>query len=389
MIKNNAQFDVIILGGGVAGLWLLNRLRQQHYQAIILDTHHLGAGQSCAAQGIVHGGLKYSLQGNLSTSAQAIADMPQRWKDCLQGQGEIDLSQVQQLSEKQYLFSTQQLSSKLLTFFAGKTLKARIQIVERNAYPKALDNKAFQGNVYQLPEPVLNMQSLLRHLSQPQKPFIYQVDEYNIEQGNSQQIVITQKDKCYTLTAKKIILCAGKNNQTLLQQFIATKKQYMQLRPLQMPMLWSKDLPVFYAHCLGKGINPRMTITSHYREDAIVWYLGGEIAEQGVNIPKNQQIEKAQQALQAIFPWRDFSSMQWRTLFVERAEEKQLLHTRPSTASLLVIEHLYLAWPTKMAMAPLLADRIIEQLQKDDINPGNKVQPLVLDSVSVASLPWE
>ena len=82
--------DIVIFGGGVAGLWLLNALRSAGYQAILFEKESLGGAQTMASQGIIHGGLKYALQGALSSATQAIADMPSRWRACLDGSGELD-----------------------------------------------------------------------------------------------------------------------------------------------------------------------------------------------------------------------------------------------------------------------------------------------------------
>ena len=40
--------DIVIFGGGIAGLWLLNRLRTEGYQAILLESRELGGGQTFA-----------------------------------------------------------------------------------------------------------------------------------------------------------------------------------------------------------------------------------------------------------------------------------------------------------------------------------------------------
>ncbi|WP_315982209.1 FAD-dependent oxidoreductase [Aliamphritea spongicola] len=112
--------DLIILGGGIAGLWLLNRLRTQGYQAVLLETDELGGGQSIRSQGIIHGGTKYALNGALTQAANAIADMPARWKQCLQGNGEVDLSSAEVLSEAHYLWSKGSLASKMTTFLPVK-----------------------------------------------------------------------------------------------------------------------------------------------------------------------------------------------------------------------------------------------------------------------------
>ena len=54
--------DIVIFGGGVAGLWLLNAVRSAGYQAILFEKGHSAEAQTLASQGIIHGGLKYALQ---------------------------------------------------------------------------------------------------------------------------------------------------------------------------------------------------------------------------------------------------------------------------------------------------------------------------------------
>ena len=58
--------DVAIIGGGIAGLWLFRRLNDMGYKALLLENATLGGGQSIKSQGIIHGGIKYALSGNLT-----------------------------------------------------------------------------------------------------------------------------------------------------------------------------------------------------------------------------------------------------------------------------------------------------------------------------------
>ena len=48
---------IIIIGGGIAGLWMLNRLRAEGYDVMLLEKNQLGAGQTIASQGMIHGGI--------------------------------------------------------------------------------------------------------------------------------------------------------------------------------------------------------------------------------------------------------------------------------------------------------------------------------------------
>src|ERR1700722_11775312 len=100
-MKKTAAADIVIFGGGIAGLWLLWRLRQAGFSAILFESGALGGGETCKSQGIIHGGMKYALQGVVTQEARAMMDVPDHWRQCLAGEGEIDLSAVPVLSEQQ------------------------------------------------------------------------------------------------------------------------------------------------------------------------------------------------------------------------------------------------------------------------------------------------
>ncbi|MDA0272738.1 MAG: FAD-dependent oxidoreductase, partial [Proteobacteria bacterium] len=126
MSNTTHQFDAIILGGGIAGLWLLSLLRNQGFEAILLEKDELGAGQTFASQGMIHGGIKYSLAGAMTGASESIADMPSRWRSCLAGTDTVNLEGVCVLSDAYYMFSDARFSSKLTAFFGSKAIEGRV-----------------------------------------------------------------------------------------------------------------------------------------------------------------------------------------------------------------------------------------------------------------------
>ena len=99
---------------------------QRWLSSNLFEKESLGGGQTLASQGIIRSGLKYALQGTLSSAAQAIADMPSRWRACLDGSGEMDLRGTRVLSDHYYMWSSGSLRSRLKTFLGSKSLRGRV-----------------------------------------------------------------------------------------------------------------------------------------------------------------------------------------------------------------------------------------------------------------------
>ena len=54
--------DIVIFGGGIAGLWLINRLNAAGYQCLLLESATLGGDQTLASQGILEAAMDNSLR---------------------------------------------------------------------------------------------------------------------------------------------------------------------------------------------------------------------------------------------------------------------------------------------------------------------------------------
>lgn len=382
------KVDIVIFGGGIAGLWALNRLRHLGYQAILLEADQIGGQQTLHSQGMIHGGMKYALTGKLNKAANAIAQMPERWEACLQGQGEIDLSKVQVLSRDYFMWSSGQLGSKVATFFASKLVRSRIESVKSQELPSAFQNENFKGQAYRLNDIVLDVRSLLNSLAEPFEQWIYKLKDYNLiaNEAGIESVNIGE----HSISAQYFLFTAGQGNQSLLNQ-ANLKKPTMQTRPLhQVAVKHSLGHKVF-AHCIGQGSKPRLTITSHLCSDGdIVWYLGGELAETGVQRSEEDQIVFAKNELKDLFPWLDFSSAQWTTLRIDRAEPAQGNGERPDKAYLNTQGNILTAWPTKLSLAPDLGQQIIEDVESNFTKTDSNVaSPLPLPKAKMARPFWE
>jgi glycerol-3-phosphate dehydrogenase len=380
--------DILIVGGGIAGLWLNARLRRLGYATLLVEKERLGGGQSVKSQGIIHGGTKYALSGALTGSSEAIADMPRRWREALAGSGELDLSGVRLLSEAHYLWSPGTLACNLTSFFASKAMRGRVDQVKGAELPPALQHPKFKGKVYRLAELVLDVPSLIARLAELSGDSLLAGERIAPlrEDGELVGLVVDGRE----IRARRIVLSAGQGNADLLAA-LGLPQPAQQLRPLHMVLVKAPTLKPLYAHCLGGGPKPRVTVTSHPAADGQwVWYLGGDLAEaDGVARDEATQVRFAQQTLGELLPWVDLSAAQWRTLRVDRAEPAQSGLVRPDNAFLSEQGNLLVGWPTKLALAPDFADRVIATLERDGIQPGKHPDLPELTHPVVAQSPWK
>lgn len=380
--------DVLIVGGGVAGLWLNARLRRQGFATVLVENASLGGGQSVKSQGIIHGGAKYALHGALTGASEAIADMPRRWREALAGNGELDLTGVRLLSDAHYLWSPGSLAGNITSFFASKAVRGRVDQVKGDHLPPALQDPRFKGKVYRLAELVVDVPSLIARLAELAGDSLLAGQQIEPLQENEELVGLKVDGR--EIRAQRIVFSAGAGNAQLLET-LGLSQPAMQTRPLHMVLVKGPSLKPLYAHCLGGGPKPRITITTHPAADGQwVWYLGGDIAEaEGVAREPAAQIAAAQQELGKLLPWVDLSQAQWATLRVERAEPAQSGLVRPDNAFLADQGRLLVGWPTKLALAPDFADRVLTAFKQDGIVPST-TQPLpALPRPPLAQTAWE
>jgi len=386
--------DALIFGGGVAGLWLLNRLRSAGYSAWLLESGSLGQGQSVASQGIIHSGLKYINDGTLNRSATTVSDMPGLWRSCLQGQGDVDLQGTRVLSDDYYMLPRNSLRARLLSLLGSKALASKTKRLAPDEFPAF-----FQGNVkgpmYRIDDFVIDVPSLLTILCSRQQESVFSIDwnEARLERGDNGAIsgLVFNDGTC--IEAQQYISCCGGGTESLLRQS-GLDAAPMQRRPLQQVMVRHRHTGPVYVHCVSSSIDltPELTITTHSNKAGQpVWYLGGRLAEDGAGMNANNLIDRARRTLTDLFPWCDFDGAEWATLEIDRAEAKQADGRRPEDASLVTHLNLAVCWPTKLTLAPALADKVLAHFQAQGIAPSPQTgaTPRFLSSPRVAATPWE
>lgn len=387
------QLDALIFGGGAAGLWLLDTLFWRGARALLLETDRLGSGQTIAAQGIIHGGLKYTLKGVLTPSALQIREMPEHWRECHSGRRQPDLRGMRLRSPHCYLWRTDTFASRLAMMGARVGLNVTPQLVNDDDRPAVLAR--CPGPVARLEEQVIAPDSLLESLFSKHRSRILKVDSAHVawefdSRRNVRAVRLSHPSwgRPLTLTPRSVVLTAGRGNLELRRQ-LGLPDGAMQCRPLHMVLARGR-LPELNGHCVD-GAATRVTITSDRASAGrTVWQVGGQIAEAGVSLDERTLILTAKVEIEATVPGIELSGVEWSTYRVDRAEGITPGGTRPETVQVVREGNVLTAWPTKLALAPLLAERVAESLAP--FHSGSTVDWAVLDDwprPEIACPPWE
>lgn len=379
------RVDVAILGGGIAGLWLLARLTKAGYSALLLECEALGTGQTIASQGIIHGGAKYEINFKAGDDSRALADMPARWRACLAGNGEVDLRGVSVASDRQLFWARRTLADRFIGFFGSRLMRGRLKALDAGEWPEALRDPRHVGAVYALDEIVLDVPDLLRVLSDRHAGRIKKIGpDMRIVEGG----VAVQQDggPWRRIEAATVIAAAGAGNEAILRQ-LGQPAEAAQRRPLQQVMLKNAPAPL-WAHCFDASDKPRVTVTTHRRSDgALIWYIGGLLAETGATQSAADLIEAAKAELAALLPRLDFSRCRLATHRVDRAEGATADGRKPDGPVIREVGSVWLAWPTKLVLAPRLSDMIMAKLPP----PSGVASTIPSDWAppGIAAPPWE
>ena len=380
------RLDVLVFGGGAAGLWCLDRLRRAGYHAILLESKALGSGQTIQSQGIIHGGGKYALRGVRDFAAvRATSAMPERWRRSLLGELEPDLAGAQLVSNQCHLWLprgsviARLQSLGFMNFVANAGLLATRPVkVSKSAWPEALRDSA--SAVYSLAEPVIATGSFLKTLAARHEGFLFLYDGAAIEfaaDGVRVGDVLLQP--------RAVVLAAGAGNGELLSK-AGMNADLMQGRPLGMVLLRG-ELPPLFGHCIVGG-KTGLTITTPVPG---IWQIGGEIAERLAN---ENNLEAARAAalveIRRRLPGLDFAGAEIAIHRAVRAEARTAASRRPSGVHAnRVAPGMVVAWPTKLSLVPVLADEVCEILQLDLQAPGGYDETPPWPTPAVARYPWE
>ena len=391
MILGMTEFecDVAIVGGGIAGLWAMHSLRARGFSPVLLERHTLGGMQTLAAQGILHGGMKYVLDGKVDDIALRLREMPPRWLDSIAGKGEVNLTGTKILSDCQYLWSDGSILSKISGAMGAKMLQGDVNALPKDQWPSGFHDLNYRGSVRALQETIIDVHSALTALAKPLEGSVFQVDEIspNVTGETITSLDLRSADGSQCRLKPRFLVTTAGTGIELFAKALPFPQPATQRRPLRQILV--RGVPhKIYGHCIIADPKPRVTITSHTLADGTpVWYLGGNVAEKACKMGLEESMKFAASELSAIFPKHNWSQYAYAAWDVDRAEPHQSVRFMPSEPTVSVLENCALAWPTKLVFAPGLATKIAEEAA-DRISPCIS-RTLPLAAAVIGQYPWD
>jgi glycerol-3-phosphate dehydrogenase len=72
--SNNGIWDILILGGGATGLGIAVDAAARGFKTLLLEQHDFAKGTSSRSTKLIHGGVRYLQQGDISLVMEALKE---------------------------------------------------------------------------------------------------------------------------------------------------------------------------------------------------------------------------------------------------------------------------------------------------------------------------
>lgn len=395
MFNNN--IDIIIIGAGIQGLWILNQLTKLGYSCILITDKKIGEGQTLEAQIYKHKGHFY----DNSEIAQHLQEAETEW-DAFVSNNNLKPSQNQQF----LAFPNQQSAEKYTKLWHQGGLN--YYPINNSEIPLFFQQGILtQGYYFDTGETCYHGHQLISTLAQPVKHLIYQgkiIGFHSSSDGCVKEVKVIIDNKLFSFAPKQIILTAGRGNQNLFNQitqgnselYYQNQEIQQQLRRCQVLVIKGENLPsvsalcpslMFFMGCRQVG-NENIWLITYGFDDPINLELNQEIP-----VDKSR-LQKCLNTLAAVIPNIFELDLDWGLYPAVKAESQALgAGFRPNGdfVSNCGLANVTLVYPTKLSLAPRASKKIVNQIQ-NSFNPTGVINPIALGlpetEVAIAQEHW-
>ena len=81
MAEENTPWDLLIIGGGATGLGVAVDASSRGYRVLLVEQHDFAKATSSRSTKLVHGGVRYLQQGDVSMVVEALHERGRLWRN--------------------------------------------------------------------------------------------------------------------------------------------------------------------------------------------------------------------------------------------------------------------------------------------------------------------
>ena len=408
--------DVVILGGGIQGLWLLAELVDQGYQAILLERFHPGSGQTGHAHFFLHRGhMRASIEAGASPNApgatkQLMASRIKVFQDA-------HAAWMKEL-ENGRLQSVRRLNGKFYISGFDREKRRRLPAILKEAaidnFKEFRDSSVFGDCSWMLEDEGLCLEShnvldaLMRYRDLNSR--ITDCDEVTIENHSSGDFHIAVEKsnpknksdkKKFEIVCRGLVFTAGAGNEHFIQKTLPSSGIHLDTstarqQTIKTYMLVVKDLQGTHRRLerMCAMFPDHNGIFLAYREDphdqnAVVWLLGDgqrsyiHAPGQWTVLSARSWFQRLRHHIEQLFPWlmKDPANYRWGIYEATKAEpwtphaqypdrvklpEKHEIHCVPG-------HNAWVAWPSFLTLAPTVAAEMGKAVSKSSILRSSEI----------------
>lgn len=370
------DLDVLVIGGGIQGLWLLNDLKAAGYAAALLERRTLGGGQTLHSHIYIHRGYLYrekELIGHLS----GVTERWTRW---------IRRHKPPQAAGPSYFgFEDPSQADRKLELWSSTGLEFE-KPLEGNRMPRALRGGVIRS-VYKTPEIGLMGESLISLLNGEVEPCITRIQEVErvsvTRDGRRvDEIEVSTASGPVTFRPRALVLAAGAGNQALLDlmtsgahRMLGRVQGAQQIRKAHMLVLKGPLEPLTGVFDTGS----LFMVARKAADGEMVWLISDNrseslfFVEDWLEYDPTWWLPLVISSLRRIAPRQldSFDSLRWGVYAAPKAEgaARGGLPSEERIESY-GVENLWTVWPTKLTLAPLVSETVLGRIRQQGVRPA-------------------
>lgn len=380
---NYLKPDVLIIGGGVMGLWLLNDLQNAGYSALLLEHREVGGGQTLHSHSYIHQGTTY----RESALIQELQTVRQDWDTWLTGRA----------PEYGYLPSyigfvnpADAEMRKVLWQSAGLT-------PEHSPLPPVLNRGKIQV-LLKSPELCLNGEWLISELVSRVGEFATRSKAVNAIRINratdrvEEVHVSLESSKEVIFQPRTLVLAAGAGNQMLLELASSGHRPYLgrvgdaqQIRKAFMLVIEGKKGDLEPLTGIFPDLRGLFIVSRELKEENGVIWLVSDYTSMGIAFIEDWMTYDARWWLEGVLPalqelaprvMDNKQRLRWGVYAAPKAEGKAggFLPNDPRIEDFR-FRNLWAVWPTKLTLAPKASRLLVDRIRECVPDPGGWPTP--------------